>query len=381
MKIAVLHWPTSSVGGINTRLQIYRKTAKHHGDTFHVFVSANQPTKSPGLYGERRRIRGGDSFIMVDGIAPHHANNTADTLSFLRGYDCVMLSFLCPHPTKAYGPEPAFLPLLKGIVKMGKPLIGYISDAYWDTYADFGQLVLPLCMKTLVAQKAYGKPLVKAGYPVQPVYLPFAPLVRDPRVERDPKRVVWTPQWKAIKGIHQFFRGIPRLVRRGFSVGLYNNGIEYYKMRLTREWKETVEADYFKHPDKKRRDYRVAFYGCLPLEEIPAVIAGAAFAPDFQGYGAKYKAYLNGSYNNTINEALYYGAVPVVHENMLKSEIPSELLLPISNLEDYPRAIRKFNLKTFDYKKAREFVEEFHNADRLYEQIFDKKVRRAAQAK
>jgi hypothetical protein len=379
MKVAVIHWPTSSVGGINSRLQVYHHVATKRGDTFHVLVCSNQRTKRPGLFsdGERHRIRGGDSFIVVDGEAPHHASNYQETYEFIaKNYDVVMLSFLCPHPTKEYGPEPLFLPLLKVLSKK-LPLIGYVSDAYFDTYKEFAEPTLPLCEKILVAQKAYGEPLVKAGYPVTPVYLPFAPIVEEPkRVKRDPKRLVWTPQFKNIKGVHKFFAGLPDLVGRGFNVGLYNCGIEYYKLRLTPEWKKIVDADDFVHEQYRSRadQCKVVFHGCIPLEEIPAVLLGASFACDFQGHSAKHKAYLNGSYNNTINEMLYYGTVPVVHANMLKSDIPNELLLAVDRIEDYPEAVAKYPLRSYNRRLAREFIEDKRNADRLYDRIF-KEVR------
>jgi predicted transcriptional regulator with HTH domain len=219
-----------------------------------------------------------------------------------------------------------------------------------------------------VTEKAYGEPLLAAGYDVRPVYVPFVPLTVTRAVKRDTKRLVWLPQWKNIKGIHKFFRGVPELVKAGFNVGLYNNGIEYYKLRLTEEWKKTVDWDHFVGEGGTRTVPAgpVQFWGCLPLESMPEVLLGAAFMADFQGHSAKHAAYLNGSYNSTIVEALYYGTVPVVHSNMLKSDIPSELLLAVDKIEDYPEAVRKFRLKDYDRRWAREYVEDSHNADRLY---------------
>src|ERR1700744_3358577 len=113
MKIAVLHWWTSSVGGINTTLQSLRAIADHRGDTFHVFSSDCYRTKKPQVYFKRKRIRGGDSFIMIDGEAPYHTSNMLTSLRMLKKYDVVMTSFLCPRETKKYGSEPLFLPFLQ----------------------------------------------------------------------------------------------------------------------------------------------------------------------------------------------------------------------------------------------------------------------------
>ncbi len=371
MKIAVLHWNTSSVGGINSVLQAYRAVAARRGDVFHVFASNPQRTKRPVVFPKPKLVRGGDSYILIDGEAPYHDVNIAATLKLLAGYDVVLTSFLCPHPTKAYGAAPLFLALLEGVRKLGKPLVGYIHDAYWDSYQEWGERTLKLCDRTLVTEKAYGEPLLKAGYKVTSIAVPFTPLVRDPKVTRNPKRLVWLPQWKNIKGVHKFFRGIPELRRANFSVGLYNNGIEYYKLRLTPEWKKTVDVDHFATAySAKRKSPCVEFHGWLPLEEMPGALLGAGFMADFQGHAAKYEAYLNGSYNSTIVEALYYGCVPVVHSNMLKSDIPGELLLAVDRIEDYPAAVAKYPLKSYRTKKAREYVLDSHGADALYDKVF-----------
>lgn len=371
MNIACLHWLTTSVGGINTRLRTYREVADYQGDRFDVFVSANQRTKFRGLLPERKTIRGGDSFITIDGYAPHHENNVQETYIWLaENYDAVMLSFLCPHPTKAYGDDPVFLPLLQGLKKKGVPIIGYISDAYWDTYKQFGEATLKLCDKCYVTQTAYADPLVKAGYRVRPAYIPFIPIEKHFSThDRKDRRVVWIAQWKNIKGIHQFYQGIPRLVERGFSVRMYNSGIEYYKLRLLPEWKKIVGHDSF--APQYSGNGEAGYLGWKPVEQRARVLSIAGFMCDFQGHRAKFKAYQSGSYNNTTVEALYYGCVPVVHESVLKSQIPKELLLPVADLKDYPDVIAKYDISQYNRKQAREYVMDRHDAFRLYGDLFD----------
>jgi hypothetical protein len=354
-------------------MEQYRAVAQKRGDTFHVLYSNPRPTHKPGLWPKRELIRNGDSFITCDGYAPYHERNVEATLELLRTYDVIMTSFLCPHPTKQYGTEPLFLPFFEKIKKLGKPFIGYVHDAYWDTYKEWGELTLPFCVKTLIAQKAYGNPLVKAGYKVQPVYLPFTPLVTDPKVKRDAKRLVWTPQWKNIKGVQGFFKGLPALKKAGFNVGLYNSGIEYFKFRLEEPWRQVVDADYHVNPETVNRRGKmpqVAFHGWQPLENVPGILAGAGFMADFQGHSAKYSAYLNGSYNCTIIEALYYGTVPVVHANMLKGDIPAELLLAVNQIAEYPEAVRRYTVGSYPATRAREFVLDCHSAEKLYDKIF-----------
>lgn len=369
MKIAVLHWSTSSVGGINTTFQTLREVALARGDTLHILASDPQKSKKPGVLPARKRVRGGDTFITIDGYAPHHPSNWKQSAEFLdRNYDLVITSYIAPHPTKAYGDDPLFLPLLEYLFHHGKRMVGYIHDAYWETYKEFGELALPLMEKTMVCQKAYGEPLLAAGYPVSPAFVPFYPLAPDPvGIERDPKLVAWTPQWKNIKGVHKFFNGVSAATSLGLRVEMYGNGIEYYKLRLLESWKAAVGKDHF--APSYSGTGQAEFFGCVPLEQIPSILARASFMPDFQGHSAKWPAYKNGSYNHTIIEALYYGAVPVVHENMLKSDIPADLLLALSDPTDWAAQVNRFDLGSFDRTRAREFVMDNHSAEKLYDRI------------
>ncbi len=372
-RIAVLHWHTSSVGGINTTLQTLRAEALSRGDEFDILASDPQKTKQPGKFVKRQRVRGGDTFITIDGLAPHHPNNVKASIAFLkREYDVVVLSFLCPHPTKAYGDEPLFMPLLQGIKDAGIPIVGYIHDAYWDSYKEFGELVLPLCVRTMVAQKAYGEPLEAKGYKVSTAYLPFRPLVDDPVVKREMNLVAWIPQWKNIKGIYKFWDDIRRAQSRGYHVELYGNGIEYYNIRKSEDpeigWKTVVGKDHFA-PDYSGTGL-AEFFGCIHETEIPRVLSRAAFMADFQGSGnPKYAAYRNGSYNHTIIEALYYGCVPIVHTNMLKSSIPNHLLAATDTPEKWSDVAAAFDVANYDRAGAREYVIKNHSAAVLYDRI------------
>jgi hypothetical protein len=359
------------VGGINTTFQTLRDVALSRGDTFHILASDPQKSKQPGLFPKRKQVRGGDTFITIDGQAPHHPSNVAASVRFLRDYDLVITSYISPHPTKAYGNEPLFMPLLEGLRAAGIRMVGYIHDAYWETYKVFGELALPLMEKTMVCQPAYGDPLVKAGYPVSPAFVPFRPILPEgadePVVARDPKLVAWIPQWKNIKGVRKFFQGVPEALSRGYRVEMYGNGIEYYKMRLEPSWAEVVGVDHF--APKYSGAGGAEFFGCVPLTQIADVLSRASFMPDFQGHSSKWQAYKEGSYNHTIIEALYYGAVPVVHPNMLKSAIPAELLLPVSDLPRWADVVAQHHPTAMDRARAREFVLDSHSADKLYDRI------------
>ncbi len=368
-RVAVLHWHTSSVGGINTTFQTLRAEALSRGDEFDILASDPQRTKSPGQFVKRQRVRGGDTFITIDGQAPHHPTNVKASIEFIKkNYDVVITSFLCPHPTKAYGEEPLFLALLEGIKAAGIPIVGYIHDAYWDSYKEFGLLTLPLCVRTMVCQPSYAKALIEAGHPVTAAFVPFRTLADQPNVPRDPNLVVWLPQWKNIKGIGKFWAGLPRARQLGYKVEMYGNGIEYYNMRKEPDWKENVGSDFFspEHSGSGAAD----FFGCVPETDVPGILSRATFMCDFQGSGKpKYEAYRNGSYNHTIIEALYYGAIPVVHKSVTNTPIPKDLILALDAPENWPDLIGDIDTVAYDRVAARRYVEENHSAKVLYDRI------------
>lgn len=366
MKIAVLHWSTSSVGGINTSLQTLRKVANDKGDIFHVFACDDQKTKKPCNI-ESKLVRGGDTYILIDGYLPHHENNYRDSVKYLvdNNYDAVMTSYLCPHPTKDYGDEPVFEKILQEIMNANIPIIGYIHDAYWDSYAEFGKVALQYTQKTMVAQKAYAQEHVNFGVNIIPAFIPFTHFSGDYSGIERKYQGCWLPQWKAIKGIKKF---VPTLVNSKLPVELYSNGIEYYYERKKDYWKDIINKDYF--ADTQGNGIH-NFYGTVPVQEVGRILSESSFMFDFQGHSAKYSAYLNGSYNHTILEALYYGAVPVVHKNMLKSGIPADCLITVDKIEDWISAVDNFDLDSYDREKAKRYVLENHSAEKLYDLIFE----------
>ena len=378
MKIAVLHWATSSVGGINTTLQILRDEAISRGYTFDILASNPQKSKRPKLFPKRKRVRGGDTFITIDGEAPHHPMNVKGSIDFIKSrYDLVITSFLCPHPTKAYGDEPLFLPLLQGIKDAGIGLVGYIHDGYWDSYAEFGVLTLPLCDRTMVCQAGYAQPVLDAGFDVTPAFVPFRPWDEKEKYERpsrEARLVSWLPQWKNIKGIAHFFEGILPAYARGYSVELYGNGIVYYQMRKEREtWTPVVGKDHFQ--PRASGNGPAEFFGCVHEHKVPGILFRSGYMADFQGHGKpKYEAYRKGSYNHTIIEAMYHGAVPIVHESILNTPIPKNLVLTLSSAEmkDWSAHLDRLPPGEYNRKLAREYVMENHSAAVLLDRILGK---------
>jgi len=371
MKIAAIYWPTSSVGGINSVLVALRKEAEKRGDTFDVIRCGNQKTITPKMFSEPQLIRGGDTFITIHGECSHHPDQVSGAIRFLEeNYNALYFAYICPHANKAYGDDPVFLPIYTD-VKL--PKVTFITDAYWETYKDWAMLCLPHVKKTLVTQPAYAEPLLKYGLPVQAIDAPIFP-VNTSLVDREKyPLVVWTSQWKNIKGITKLMPVIPEITRDNkIKMEMYSNGILYYQMRETEEWKKAMGKDHFKGYDG---DGYADFFGYVNLEDIPLILKRSWFMIDLQGIGnPKYKAYTNGAYNITTIEALLYGSCPILADQAKRSIIPSEFFLTVEDAREIPDLIKKnldFATDPERVKAAQDWVLERHSALNMYQQVID----------
>ena len=368
MKIAAIYFPTSSVGGINSVLVALQKEAEANGDTFDVLRCGNMKTIKPEKFSEPQLIRGGDTFITVHGDCSHHPDQIKGTIQFLEdNYDALYFAYICPHANKAYGDDPVFLPLY---TDCKLPKVTFITDAYWDTYKDWAMLCLPHVKKTLVTQPAYAEPLLKYGLPVQAIDAPIFPQAVKSEQALDPL-VVWTSQWKNIKGITKLMPVFPQITEK-MDMEMYSNGILYYQMRETEEWKAAIGKDHFKGFDGNGK---AEFFGYIPLSEIPEVLTRSWFMIDLQGIGnPKFKAYTGGAYNITTIEALLYGSCPVLASQAKKSIIPNDFFLTVDDARDIPGLLldsREFALNADRVQAAKEWVLDRHSAKNMYKHVID----------
>lgn len=378
-RVAALYWPTSSVGGINTELRALRDEAEARGDTFHVLRSG-LTSGSPRAYPERRLVRGGDTFITIDGEAPHGAGAWQASARFIQErYDRVYLAYLCPHPTKAYGSNPLFLNLLLALREADLPIMGRVTDGYWESYSMFGQATIDLCSGVTVSQPAFASffrhPHVRASRfpfsprPAQPMALYGQRL--EPRRSRKPL-TVWTSQWKAIKGIHRL---LPHLPDIRHDVELYSNGILYYQLRTTPAWRAAVGRDHFGATTPSGAFSgrgRAPFYGYIPLEDIPCVLSRAWFMVDLMGVGRpRNRVYTEGSFNNTTVEALWYGACPILHQQAARV-VPDDIALFVGEASEVPallndRKQQRWAVEPTRQRRAQHWVRENFSRARVYD--------------
>lgn len=365
MRIACIYWSTSSVGGIATHLNSLRTAALKVGDTFDILHSMNWKGKRAGLFpnGERKWIRGGDTNIWCDGEIPQR-EESARWLE--ANYDAVVFGFICPHETKAY-PSPAFLPLYETRL----PKVAWVMDGYWDDYSSWAIPLLPKLKGVLCPLESYATPLRKLGVKNLVISaFPFQPAIgsRVPRSETP--LLTWINQWKNIKGINPFLEMIPDLPEE-VQVHLYSCGIRYYQLRTEETWLNAVGDDLFKgfcgHG-------RATYYGNVDPIIIHRVLQRAWFTVNLQGMKSKKVTYQRGSYNNTEVEALYYGALPILHSSTLQTDLPHDVYVTVSKGEDIPGVVESaiksgHALSPRRQQLARDFVLSKHLAAHRYQDI------------
>lgn len=367
MKIAAIYWPTSSVGGINTLFESLRKTAHSQGDEFDVLRCGNLKTIKPQKFSEPQLIRGGDTFITIHGDCSHHPDQIEGTIKWLEeNYDAVYFGYLCPHQNKAYGDVPVFMPMY---TQLKLPKVSCIVDAYWDSYADWAIPCFPHIKRTLVSQIAYAEPLIKMGMPVEAIKAPITPKLDIQSTRSNESLTVWTSQFKTIKGIDKLMPHIPA-INEVTKFEMYSNGILYYQIRETDEWKNAVGVDRFKGFNGHGK---AEFFGYVETHQIPEILTRAWFMIDLQGVGKpKHEAYRNGAYNYTTIEALLYGACPILHAQAAKSIIPKEFFLTVENPKDIAALIQcqsDFALNPYRIERARDWVLNTHSDKAMYNTI------------
>lgn len=368
MRIAAVYWPTSSVGGINTELRTLRDEALRRGHTFDVLRSGRHSRIEAGLFGERKLIRGGDTFVTIDGEASHHPDQLARTLDFLhRNYDRVYYSTLCPHPTKDYGDKPLFLGLMSDL---WMPAVARITDGYWDDYREWGEAALAQVESATYTHRNAGHfwKTPKVWYVGPPFHGSPVRLVTA-RERFGPPLTVWTSQWKAIKGIHHLLPHLPAIKT---PVELYSNGILYYQLRSTPAWKAAVGRDLF--APEFSGDGRADFFGYVAYDQIPLILQRATFCIDLMGLGRpKHKTYQAGAFNNTALEALWYGALPILSASTA-NVIPRELAAFVDDASQVPDVIASPSWllaarSNERHRKAQVWVKANHGVEHTFDQI------------
>lgn len=337
MRIAIIYWPIKSVGGIATHLNTWRQAALDSGDECDILVS--KPTSlSPSLFPERRSIFGGDTRIWIDGSLPH-GEKVQESINFIKtNYDGVIFSTICPRRTKTY-PEPKFMELYEGLKSRKIPFVSCVMDGHfqageWETWC------VNRCKKIICPLESYAAPLSGfGGVKVVISPFPFNPFAHVGRTSTKNPLLVWANQWKNLKGISEFLSIVPDLPPN-VEVEMYSNGIRYYQLRNTSLFRKAVKRDHLSN-DTGLKGSRAHFYGNVEHSEIMKVFQRAWFTVNLQGIKAKKGPYFLGSYNNTEVEALWCGAIPILHSSAHRTDLPKNTFLTVDSAQEIPAVVEK----------------------------------------
>lgn len=361
MRLAIVYWQmVGQVGGIATHLNTLRAGALRAGDACDILVSGPRVSQTPGLFPERKAVKGKDNWIWADGVLPHHPANVEASVRFLeRNYDAVLFGSPCPTETKAY-PVPLFRP----VYDVRLPAAMFVMDGYWDTYAEWADPLVCKVAAVLCPLDSYAAP-VRARHPGTDVVIspfPFAPRTGRTAPKAATPLLVWPNQWKGIKGVKEFVGAVPNLTAAGCAVEMYSCGIEYYQMRQTPEWKAAVGRDEF---GGFHGAGAATYKGNVELPVVWEAVQRAWFTCNLQGMKTRKDSYRRGSYNNTEVEALWYGACPVLHSSTRRTVLPADVYVTVDRADEIPAAVSGaaksgFALDPARTARAREFVLDTH---------------------
>ena len=363
MRIACVYWWCHSVGGIGTHLNSIRKAAIDYGDKFDILHSMPWKNKKPKVFDKRKWVLGGDTRIWIDGEIPQN-EYAAKWLE--KNYDAVVFGYLCPNKTKKYK-EPDFL----HIYNIKLPKVAWVMDGYFDRYPEWSKSLPSKLLAVFCPLEQYAKPLKNAGVKTVISAFPFHPLKGKRPKRSDKPLLVWPNQWKEIKGVTKFLEIVPDLPE-DTAVELYSTGIRYFQLRHTDTWRNAVDKDiYHLGGDKYNGKGRAIYVGNVDVPDMHKSLCRAWYTCNLQGMKSKINTYSSGSYNNTEVEALYYGALPILHNSGLKTALPPSTCLWVSSPGDIPQVVRdanrdKYALDPERQKLGKEFVMDTHLASHRY---------------
>lgn len=363
-RILALHPRISSVGGINTELVNMRKEAADKGHEFLVYETAPWKTFTFKHFDEPTNIRGGDTYILVDGKISHYKTHLAAAAKWINeSFDSVFISCLCPRDNKAYREAGVnddgtamFNDLLDLIVL---PIVGRVTDGYFSAYEEWGRRTMQQCVKT-TCSRAYRPSIPEDAGKVKLVEIPFRPTGDSTPERSDTPTVINVSQYKNVKGTVPMLEAIP-MFNEDVRTDLYSCGILYYQLRTKDIWLNAVDKDHFK---EFHGHGRATYHGYVDVESMPDILSTAWFLLDLQGWGraGRYEAYKKGSLNNTGIEGMYYGCLPIVYET---TPIPDHLCAKVTSIDEIAQVInsiggRSLALDTDRQEEARQWVIDRH---------------------
>ncbi|MFA5777627.1 MAG: glycosyltransferase [Parcubacteria group bacterium] len=327
MKIAIVVFNLSQIGGIATRACSTNNLLKGLGHTCHTFkifdAKKNFKIKEPKIIGK------GKNFKIECGELSIHVDKIKETMRILDGYDYIIFTHPCPHGSENN--------LWRLLYRTKPKKIVTVSDIYWnDYYREFDDMI-PYVDKFIANNGTIRKFLlekkkIKAEELLQPFYF------KDRGLNEDEKEnlIVWTNQWRGWKGIKHALEAT-RL--QEYNYEFYGVGREYYNFSKRKDVKEFIRNDFVSN---KKGNGCVDIMGFVGYDDIPKILKRAKMSFDLTGLSEKYY----GHFNRTTLEGMYFGCVAIVWDTMIKnSKIPKECVIVAErgNIIDLAKKIKYYS--------------------------------------
>ena len=264
--------------------------------------------------------------------------------------DLILFTHPCPHPTKANAGDKSWHKLYKICRKAGTPTAILFTDNLWDRMYPWITDVVKDGHPYTLFYNNYNAGFDSMARLGQESHYTNYPMDFDeiqPEVERD-MDLIWMPQWKRWKGIHQLIEDLAKHPDR-IKVDFYNSGIEYYKERLLPQWRRAIALDEFAERQvakgkqgvmvrsKKKYGARAIVHGLVAPDKVSPLYARSKAMIDLSGMYAK-------KFNSQVTCAMIEGmmngcvvAAPPQVENNEQSLLQGQcLVFPVN-----PRHITK----------------------------------------
>lgn len=369
MRIMGIFFNSFEVGGINTitsGLMDGFKKAGHDFQYFHCTPKGRlRKIDVDQVFGKRNIRLAARQFGYEDSISVKRYKHVVEN-----EYDCVIFLNACPHYTKSSGGDDRSW---QELFKVRKPVFVIFHDNLWKVYYEWLIEVkdyISGCFYTVNNAKYDSLKHFPKHHMFLPV--PLDTLNSGLFSARKKENIVWLSQWKRWKGIREFLEQTPKI---NHDVDLYNIGIMYYDFKKNNSdwWKKIIREDKYDGVTHNKKSL-VTYYALVLPSKISYVLKRAFCSIDLSG---AFSDRFGNQITCSILEPMLYGAISVVHENMVSKKSIlhkySDIVYSVK-METLASDINRLFKKKGKYekmrKKALDYVRKNHDSKDVVEKIF-----------
>ena len=342
MKVAIVTFEISKIGGIATHAWELFKVLQQHGvDVEQVYLKHSYSTQK-ALYNNMKTKK---STFKLGGTQLSLSKKTLkQTLYYLDQFDILFFTHACIHEEDSNWLD---------VYKLGKTNLVCISDIYWNKFYPYYDKVIPYVTKfypTNAAVKNYLKKNKNINGEV--IVHPFDYPEHKLDISKKQETMVWAHQWRNWKGIDDLCEIIPQL---NCKLLMFGSGRSYS------EWRERLA----KMPN-------VEYLGNQPPEQIIQAYKDSKYSIDLTGRSPEYY----GHHNRTTIEPMFFHCLSICYESLIEphSHIPIPTCVGLERdkgqmIKDINELIERKELWELFVNNAYEWVREWYDHKNVIRQV------------